>query len=174
VDRATSIAASLGYREYGTYTYAELLSNPSQGFFSSPVLEAHTADFKYFISASIKDLKGNPLVEIKDNKWFVYIENVGKYNYDATGFEVFDKAGHISLSFGFTYRAGLVNLEVQGVIPTSGSTLEYYALAAPSLIDFQYGTPALNKAFQDIYDIVPIKPIFRYQGSGWQHARLPI
>jgi len=176
VTPATTIEASLGYVPYGTYVYAEILANPRQLFFSSPVLASYTADFKYFISASIKDLKGNPLVEIKDNKWFVYVRNVGKYNYDANGFEVFDKAGHISLSIDFRHPdAGFVNLEVQGVIPTTSSTLKFYDynLFAVNLIDFQYGTPALNQAFEDIYNGVPIKPMFRYEGSGWQHARLP-
>jgi hypothetical protein len=178
LDRGTTIEASLGIVPYGTYTYAELLSSSSsiQGFFSSPVLEAYTTDLKYFISASIQDLKGNPLVVIKDNKWFVYIENVGKYNYDANGFEVYDKAGDISFSFNFIQAKELINLIVQGVIPTSSSTLEYYALnfPYPNQTEFQYGTPALDKAFQYIYNTIPIKPIFRYSGSGWQHARLPI
>ena len=179
LDRATTIEASLGLVPYGTYAYAELLTTPSaiEGFFSTPVLEAYEANFKYFISASIKDLKGNPIVDIKDNKWFVYIENVGKYNYDANGFEVYDKAGHISLSFDFIQGEYTVNLLVQGVVPISSSTLEYYALATRGqvgLVEYQYGTPALDKAFQYFYNAIPIKPIFRYSGPGWQHARLPI
>ena len=178
LDNGTTIEASLGIIPYGTYAYAELLVNPSviEGFFSTPVLEAYTVNFKYFFSASIKDLKGNPLVDIKDNKWFVYIENVGKYNYDANGFEVYDKAGHISLSFDFMPGTRIVNLRVQGVVPISSSTLEYYAynFPDPNQNEFQYGTPALNKFFEYIYTTVPIQPIFRYSGPGWQHARLPV
>jgi hypothetical protein len=172
-DRSADIQASLGGTPYGTYAFAELLANPSQNFFSVPDLEAHTANFEYFISASVKDLKGNPLVEIKDNKWFVYTGNVGKYNYDSAGFEVYDKAGHISLSFNYIQEGTFFNLAVQGVIPDSDSTLEYYANGVYQYIDFQYGTPALNEAFQVIEDGLPIQPIFRYTGVGWQHARLP-
>jgi hypothetical protein len=179
LDRATNIDASLGIIPYGTYTFAELLTNPTRidGFFSTPVLEAYTVNLKYFFSASVNDLKGNPLVVIKDNKWFVYVENVGKYNYDANGFEVYDKAGHISLSFDFTPGPGTANLEVQGVVPTSSTTLEYYAVATmgeSNLTDLQYGTPASDKFFEEVLAYFPIKPIFRYSGPGWQHARLPI
>lgn len=173
---ATTIEATLGEVPYGTYSYAELLDNSNQGFFSTPFLESHTDNFKYFISASIKDLNGNPVVEIKNNKWFVYLKNVSKYNYDSTGFEVFNKTGEIALSFDFTQDNGFfVNLEVQGVVPTSDSTMQYYnhGFIPRSLIPI--GTPALNKAFHDIiYAQFPIKPLFRYTGPGWQHARLPI
>jgi hypothetical protein len=82
LDNGTTIEASLGIIPYGTYAYAELLFNPSaiEGFFSTSLLQAYTVNFKYFLSASVNDLEGNPLVVIKYNKWFVYIENVGKYN----------------------------------------------------------------------------------------------
>lgn len=175
---ATTIEADLGPVHDGTYSYAELLDNSNQEFFSTPVLEAHTDNFKYFISASIKDLNGNPVVEIKNNKWFVYLKNVSKYNYDSTGFEVFNKAGEIALSFDFTQSNGFdVDLVVQGVVPTSDSTMMFYNIHGflPVFTVFQIGTQALNKSFHDnIYVLNPIQPIFRYTGPGWQHARLPI
>ena len=177
-DNGTNIEASLGEVPYGTYAYAELLFNSNQGFFSSPVLESHTSNFKYYLSASIKDLNGNPMVEIKDNKWFVFVENVSKYNYDSSGFEVFNKSGEISLSFDFTkVNAGTVNLEVQGVVPISDSTMKFYNRRefSPLFAVFRIGTPVLDKNFYDsFYVYEPIKPIFRYTGAGWQHARLPI
>lgn len=170
--RATNIIASLGWREFGFYEYAELLSDPNQGFFGYPNIEANTSDFNYFLSATINDLKGNPLVVFKNNQWFVYLENVGKYNYDSTGFELYDKAGHICLSFDFSVTGGANNLLVQGVVPTSDSTLSFYTLSESVYINFPYGTPASNQFFEYVYHTTPIEPIFRYTGPHWQHARL--
>jgi hypothetical protein len=170
--RATTLIASLGWREFGFYEYAELLSNPNQGFFVFPDVEVNTADFKYFLSASINDLKGNPLVMFKNNQWFVYLENVGKYNYDSTGFELYDRAGHICLSFDYLVTNGENNLVVQGVVPSSDSTLSFYTLSESVYINFPYGTPASNQFFEYVYNTTPIKPLFRYTGPGWQHARL--
>ena len=170
---STTIIAELGFKVSGLYEYAELLANPANRvFFLVPDAEASTEDLKYFISASVNDLKGRPLVMIKDNKWFVYLENVGKYNYDANGLEVYDKAGHISLSLNFIVAGGYNDLVVQGVIPDTDSTLEYYTYTENHYVDFKYRTPAEYQFFQYIYTTTPIQPIFRYTGPGWQHARL--
>lgn len=172
VSPATDVSVNLGDRQYGTYTYAEILIHPMQEFYTVPNLHLYTSDFKFFLSASIKDLNGNMLVEIKDNKWMIYKKNVGKYNYDTNGFEVYDKAGHISLSLDFKpANQSATSLTVQGVIPLTSNTLHYYKTYR-FFPDFQFGTPELNQAFDEIYFGLPITPIFRYEGSGWRGARL--
>lgn len=170
--RATTVEATLGWQPYGFYEVAELYGNSNQGFFTVPNLEAHTSNFKYYFSASVNDLKGNPLVVIKNNQWFVYTQNVGKYNYDSAGMEVYDKAGHISLSFTRWVGGGFNVLWVQGVIPNSDSTLVYYS-RENTYVNFNYGTTAGYQFFQYVYTTTPIQPLFRYTGPGWQHARLP-
>jgi hypothetical protein len=172
----TLVAAYLGFRALGLYNLLELSGYSRIAFFVDSNVQIYSVHYNYFISTNIRDLKGNLLVQINDNKWFIYTKAVGKYNYDAKGLEVFDKEGHIALSIDskpYTSTGSYpTTLNVQGVIARTNNTVTLYELDRYLPVDYPYGTSALNKAFNHVYDSIPITPLFRYSGANWQHARV--
>ena len=162
------VIAYLGQEPVGNYDIPELGPTKILPFFSSSALQIESVSWHFSVGASIKDLKGNLLVQMMDNKWYVNINNVGKYNYDATGLEVFDKQGHISLSIDSKAPS---SINIQGVIPMADNTVALYEMDR-YFLPFNYGTPALDSVFELYYHQWPIQPLFRYTGPNWQHARL--
>jgi hypothetical protein len=169
---AALVIAYLGQEPVGDYDIPELGSTKTLPFFSSSALQIESVGWHFSVSASINDLKGNVLVQIMDNKWYVNTDNVGKYNYDAKGLEVYDKQGHISLSIDSkpptTYTT---SVNIEGVIPMADNTVALYEIDR-FFLPFPYGTPALDSVFEQYYQQWPIQPLFRYTGPNWQHARL--
>jgi hypothetical protein len=169
---AALVIAYLGQEPFGNYDIPELGPTKIAPFFSSSALQIESVGWHFSVSASIKDLKGNLLVQIMDNKWYVNTKNVGKYNYDAKGLEVYDKLGHIYLSIDSspptTYRT---SVNIEGVIPMADNTVALYEIDR-FFLPFPYGTPALDSVLEQYYQQWPIQPLFRYTGPNWQHARL--
>ena len=169
---AAIVSAYLGQVPWGTYDIPELGPTRTLGFFGSSAMEITSIGWHFNISATVKDLKGNLLVQIMDNKWFVYINNVGKYNYDDKGLEVFDKQGHISLSVDSKPPNSLsTSMTVEGIVPLADSTVAYYN-SNRVVLPFPYGTPEENAFIDLYYQTFPIQPLFRYTGPNWQHARV--
>jgi hypothetical protein len=169
---AALVIAFLGQEPFGNYDIPELGPTKTMPFFSSSALQIESVGWRFSVSGSIKDLKGNLLVQIMDNKWYVYTNNVGKYNYDARGLEVFDKQGHISLSIDSKPSTMLrTSINVQGVVPMADNTVALYEIDR-YFYPFNYGTPELNAVFEQYYQEWPIQPLFRYTGPNWQHARV--
>ena len=169
---AALVVAYLGIQPFGNYDIPELVFNPNLPFFSSSAIQIVAAGWRFSVNASIKDLKGNLLVQIMDNKWYVYTDHVGKYNYDAKGLEIFDKQGHISLSIDSKPSTRLLtSMTVQGVIPIGNNSVEFYN-SNMYFPPFSYGTPELDAVFEQYYQAYPIQPLFRYTGPNWQHARI--
>ena len=79
-------------------TIPELKIHDSTNFFNDQFMQINSVHWDFSVNATIKDLYGNTLLQMMDNKWYVYSNNVGKYNYDAKGLELFDKQGHIAFS----------------------------------------------------------------------------
>jgi hypothetical protein len=165
---ADLVIAYLGQEPVGDYDIPELGSTKTLPFFNSSALQIESVGWHFSVSASIKDLKGNLLIQIMDNKWYVNTKNVGKYNYDAKGLEVYDKLGHISLSID---SKGPSSVNIEGVIPMADNTVALYEIDR-FFLPFPYGTPALDSVFEQYYQQWPIQPLFRYTGPNWQHARL--
>ncbi|HVU58172.1 MAG TPA: hypothetical protein VHD83_24095 [Puia sp.] len=44
-----------------------------------PPLRIEAIGRHFNINANITDLMGNPLIQVMDNKWLIYKDNVGKY-----------------------------------------------------------------------------------------------
>lgn len=173
LSNATIIVALLGNKELGQYNFSEIKNHQTQQLYPGCNLQMYIANLQYFISASIHDLNDNLILEIKDNKWRIYPNAVSKYNYDAKGFEVFDKTGRIALSIDFRlgnqHSKTTPTLYVQGVIPCKEHVLGFFQTST-FLPDFNYSSPADAR---QLYDSLPIKPMFRYLGNNWQGDRLP-
>lgn len=171
----TQIYVFLGGRHNDPYNLTELFFSSYLPLYSICNMTIYISDFKYFITAKVYDLQGNLLFEIQDNTWRVYRNAIHKFNYDDNGLEVIDKEGRIAISIDFGGT-----LYVQGIIPCTSTSLGYYLLPefSPNFkegvfeMNIPYGTPELNKAFDHLYDSLPIKPMFRYVGKDWQHARI--
>lgn len=127
--------------------------------------------YNFLVSANVYDLHGDLVFQVNDNKWRIFRDDVRKYNYDAKGFEVYDKSDQIVMSIDFRPILGEPAVVVQAVLPCTASILGYYP-STNFLSNIPYGTPALNRAFDHLYDSIPIQPMFRYTGKDWQHSRL--
>jgi len=176
LSNAAEAVVVLGGGNNGEYNLDELRDHIKRGLAGacepgSHVLDTYILDLKYFITTTIYDLQGNLIFQAQDNKWQVFKNAAGKYNYDDHGFEVYDKFGQIALSIDFRVYRIAPALFINGITPCSDSILWYYS---PHEIfrRIPYGTKRLNRAFDLLYDSVPIAPLFRYTGKDWQHARL--
>ena len=159
----------------GQETIPEMRYHDSTNFSNDPSLQINALHWYFSVNATVKDLNGNTLMQMMDNKWYVYTNNVGKYNYDAKGLEIFDKQGHIAFSIDSKNPVGEgdPSLTIQGLFPSPDGTVVIAELteSGHNLI-LPYGTPELNAAFDSVYFQSPIQPLFRYTGPNWQHARL--
>ncbi|WP_431216916.1 hypothetical protein ACQ86N_21605 [Puia sp. P3] len=165
------VVVFMGNGPNGQYNLDELRDRKRRGLAGTCDLEFYTQNLQYFVTASIKDLYGNLMVQIQDNKWKVFRNAILKYNYDSLGFELYDKAGRIALSIDVR-KFGIGPAVYSSVIsPCTDTTLSYYA---PTDFYYRilYGTRELNRAFDQLYRSDPIPPLFRYTGKDWQHARL--
>jgi len=166
----------LGGANNGEYDLIELRDHIKRGLAGacyprSQVMTTYILDLKYFITASIYDLHGNLLFQAQDNKWQVFKNAAGRYNYDDNGFELYDKSGQIALSIDFKVYRVAPALFINGITPCDDSILYYYS---PHEIfsNIPYGTRQLDREFGHLYNSAPIAPLFRYTGKDWQHARL--
>jgi hypothetical protein len=171
LSNAAEAVVVLGGGNNGEYNLDELRDHRKRGLAGGCHLDTYILDLKYFITASIYDLHGNLMFQSQDNKWQVFKNAIGKYNYDDHGFELYDKAGRIALSIDFRVFRIAPALYINGIMPCTDSTLFYYS---PHEIfwNLPYGTKQLDRAFDRLYDSVPIMPMFRYTGRDWQHSRL--
>ena len=158
-------------------TIPELKLHTSTSFFDQPFLQITGLHWYFSVNTTVKDRNGNTLIQMMDSKWYVYTNNVSKYNYDAHGLELFDKQGHIAFSIDSKksqsdmFGAALV---VQGLFPQPDGTFMFAELTDGPLppLYLPSGTPELNAIFDSVYNQYPIQPLFRYTGPNWQHARL--
>lgn len=165
------IIAILGSHRSGFYPFAELKHTPNHIFPLDYVcdLTVYIQQLTYHVTTDVKDLHSRLLLRVLDNKWRVFRDSVGKYNYDDKGFEVYDKDGHIAFNVNLV-DGSTQKIYINGIIPCTSTSLGYYSPSFAS--DVPFGTPALDKAFDHLYDSLPIRPLFRYTGKNWQHARL--
>lgn len=166
------IIAFLGQGGFGFMNYAELVYAPDHvfGMASACNFNEYIYHFKYHISTEIRDLQGRLIFSIDDNKWQVFRNAAGKFNYDDNGFEVYDKEGRIAFNFNFVNGYSQSSY-FQAIIPCTDTTLGYFPHDYV-FTNLRYGTRELNRVFDSIYDARPIKPLFRYTGKDWQHSRL--
>jgi len=179
-DYLTDIIVFVGFYSVAHETVQELKLNPGTSFFNnSPIsLQIYGLHWYFSVNTTLKDRNGNTLLQMMDSKWYVYTNNISKYNYDARGLEIFDKQGHIA--FSIDSRNPLTDmfgssLTVQGLFPQPDGTFlfaeaEGEGPQAPFYLPS--GTPELNAIFDSVYNQYPIQPLFRYTGPNWQHARL--
>lgn len=157
-------------------TIPELKLHDSTNFFNGPFMQINSVHWDFSVDATVKDLNGNTLLQMIDSKWYVYTNNVSKYNYDAKGMEIFDKQGHIAFSIDsknpLTDMFGS-SLTVQGLFPLPDGTFLFAETIESNLpLYFSIATPEQKAEFDSVYSHFPIQPIFRYTGPNWQHARL--
>jgi hypothetical protein len=171
----------LGPFPIGQYNYFELRF-PGKRTFSGDVcnLTAYEESWQFHVTTTVSDLKGNILFQMQDNRWQINRRAVRKYNYDDHGIEVFDHDGRIAFSMDFRpnpLEYNIPALYFQGIYPCTDSTLRYIEdnpndRGFFNIWHVQYGTPALNRQFDHLYDSLPVLPMFRYTGKDWQHSRL--
>jgi len=161
-------------KQLGMYSIQELGTGITLNFLGGPSLDIKAIGYNFVINANITDLKGNPLIQVMDNKWYIYKNNVGKYNYDAKGMEIYDKLGHIAFSIDArpNAKAAFSTLVYQGISLFSDNTVDYFVYDDRLIPEFPYVTPEDKAAFEQFYNAFPIQPMFRYTGPNWQHARL--
>jgi hypothetical protein len=157
-------------------TIPELKLRDSTNFFNEPFMQINAVHWDFSVNATIKDLYGNALLQMMDSKWYVYTNNVGKYNYDAKGLEIFDKQGHIAFSIDSKNPPKDMfnsSLTVQGLFPLPDGTFLFAETIDRNLpLYFSIATPEQKAEFDTAYSHFPIQPLFRYTGPNWQHARL--
>ena len=165
------ITSFLGNRQAGVYVYPELKFAPDNvfPFFNTCNFTGYIYHFRHHLTTQIYDLRGRLILDVQDNKWQLFRNAAGKFNYDTNGPEVYDKEGRIAFHLNFV-NGDLQSLFYEGIIPCGSSTLSYYTFNFNFSMPF--GTPALNAAFDHLYDSVPLHPLFRYTGKDWQHSRL--
>ncbi|HXD79617.1 MAG TPA: hypothetical protein VN616_17495 [Puia sp.] len=166
------ITGVLGDRGGGFWNYGEFVVAPDGVFplFNVCNFSAYIYHLRYHLTMKIYDLRGRLIFAVNDNKWQVYRNAAGKFNYDDKGFEVYDKENRIAFNLNLV-DFGQQFMYFQGIIPCSSSSLAYYNRTY-TFFTVPYGTPALNAAFDHLYDSIPIQPLFRYTGRDWQHSRL--
>jgi len=108
--------------------YAEFVYAPNSIFPMATACNCneYIYQFKYHISTEVRDLHGNLILSIDDNKWQVHRIAAGKYNYDDNGFEVYDKEGRIAFNLNFTISSGTQWSFFRGIIPCTATQLGYY------------------------------------------------
>ncbi|HEY8972215.1 MAG TPA: hypothetical protein VIM64_24090 [Puia sp.] len=167
------IIAYVGYYSIAHETLPELNLHTSTSFFNDPStsLQIYGLHWYFSVNTTLKDRNGNTLLQMMDSKWYVYTNNISKYNYDARGLEIFDKQGHIA----FSITDDGTSLMVQGLFPQPDGTFLFAEVVGDGPLAPFYlpsGTPELNAIFDSVYNQYPIQPLFRYTGPNWQHARL--
>jgi hypothetical protein len=158
----------------GQYNLIELRNN-RMPFFNHARFNVYVANYKFIISGKIYDLNDNLIVEIEDNKWRLNKNAASKFNYDSAGFEVFDNSGRVAINVNFRKlgnprKSSGILLEIQGILQMDNDEVTL-------LVNHQthqtlpYGTREENKKIYHIYDLHPIKPLFKYTGAKWRHVR---
>jgi hypothetical protein len=153
------------------YNLGELRDRKRRFLASVCNLEFYTENLQYFVNGSLYDLHGNIMFQVQDNKWKIFRNTILRYNYDANGFELYDKAGRIALSINLRDLNYGPIIYCRVISPCTSTTLEY---SSPNFFytDIPYGTKQSDHAFDSLYHSDPILPLFRYTGRDWQHARL--
>jgi len=167
---AVQIVVYLGYNA-DAFNLGELRDRRRRLLASVCNLEFYTQDLQYFVSGSIYDLYGNLMFQVQDNKWKIIRNSILKYNYDDNGFELYDKAGRIALRIDVRSPNYGPKIYCSVISPCTSTTLIYCA-PLNFYLNVPYGTKALDRAFEQLYQSDPIPALFRYTGKDWQHARL--
>lgn len=130
-------------------------------------------------SFKILDVDGNILVELEENRWRPNKNLISKYNYDKTGFEVFNNKGQIIISLDIISNDLVV---IQGIFASKESDVVlFYGNGRTTTIPMKNSERAKKlsakqgKSYEEIFNdaikMVEVKQLFEYTGKDWLHKR---
>lgn len=122
---------------------------------------------KLVVSVDVYDLSGNLIVKIDKNYWHRYTNNTGIFNYDKSGFEIFDNRGNIALSMDFSSK----KINIQGYLIER----KYNAIiiaGQEAIVPGQWGDQNTEEILMNAVSKVKVRQLFKYTGIHWLHQRM--